>query len=126
VFVSWTGEVLDKKTLLLRSNAAPNKQAQRLLPLLGEESIASINSSCSAEQEYFLVDSAFLALRQDLTLAGRMLLVVPSAKGQQLDDHYFGAILERLQVFMQDVEHRLYHLGIPAKTRHNEVAPGPV
>ncbi|QEY31908.1 glutamine synthetase type III [Synechococcus sp. RSCCF101] len=124
VFVSWTGEALDKKTPLLRSNATLNKQAQRLLRLLGEETIAPINSSCGAEQEYFLVDSAFLPLRQDLMLTGRTLLGAPSAKGQQFDDHYFGAIPERVQVFMQDVEHRLYRLGIPAKTRHNEVAPG--
>ncbi|MFO8237368.1 MAG: glutamine synthetase III [Prochlorococcaceae cyanobacterium] len=124
VFVSWTGEALDKKTPLLRSNAAMNKQAQRLLRLLGETEIAPVNSSCGAEQEYFLVDSAFTALRPDLQLAGRTLFGAPPAKGQQFDDHYFGAIPERVQVFMQDVERQLYCLGIPAKTRHNEVAPG--
>jgi glutamine synthetase len=124
VFVSWTGEALDKKTPLLRSNAAMNRQAQRLLRLLGETEIAPVNSSCGAEQEYFLVDSAFTALRPDLQLAGRTLLGAPPAKGQQFDDHYFGAIPERVQVFMQDVERQLYKLGIPAKTRHNEVAPG--
>jgi glutamine synthetase len=124
VFVSWTGEALDKKTPLLRSNAAMNKQAQRLLRLLGETEIAPVNSSCGAEQEYFLVDSAFTALRPDLQLAGRTLFGAPPAKGQQFDDHYFGAIPERVQVFMQDVEQQLYRLGIPAKTRHNEVAPG--
>jgi glutamine synthetase len=124
VFVSWTGEALDKKTPLLRSNAAMNKQAQRLLRLLGEVDIAPVNSSCGAEQEYFLVDAAFTALRPDLQLAGRTLFGAPPAKGQQFDDHYFGAIPERVQVFMQDVEEKLYRLGIPAKTRHNEVAPG--
>ena len=124
VFVSWTGEALDKKTPLLRSNAAMNAQAQRLLRLLGESEIAPVNSSCGAEQEYFLVDAAFSALRPDLQLAGRTLFGAAPAKGQQFDDHYFGAIPERVQVFMQDVEHRLYRLGIPAKTRHNEVAPG--
>ena len=124
VFVSWTGEALDKKTPLLRSNAAMNKQAQRLLRLLGETEIAPVNSSCGAEQEYFLVDAAFTALRPDLQLAGRTLFGAPPAKGQQFDDHYFGAIPERVQVFMQDVEKQLYKLGIPAKTRHNEVAPG--
>ena len=124
VFVSWTGEALDKKTPLLRSNAAMNKQAQRLLRLLGETEIAPVNSSCGAEQEYFLVDSAFTVLRPDLQLAGRTLFGAPPAKGQQFDDHYFGAIPERVQVFMQDVEQQLYKLGIPAKTRHNEVAPG--
>ncbi|MEB3271157.1 MAG: glutamine synthetase III [Synechococcus sp.] len=124
VFVSWTGEALDKKTPLLRSNAAMNKQAQRLLRLLGATEIAPVNSSCGAEQEYFLVDSVFTALRPDLQLAGRTLFGAPPAKGQQFDDHYFGAIPERVQLFMQDVELQLYRLGIPAKTRHNEVAPG--
>jgi glutamine synthetase len=124
VFVSWTGEALDKKTPLLRSNAAMNKQAQRLLRLLGETEIAPVNSSCGAEQEYFLVDATYTALRPDLLLAGRTLFGAPPAKGQQFDDHYFGAIPERVQVFMQDVEAQLYRLGIPAKTRHNEVAPG--
>jgi glutamine synthetase len=124
VFVSWTGEALDKKTPLLRSNAAMNKQAQRLLKLLGETDIAPVNSSCGAEQEYFLIDSTYTTLRPDLLLAGRTLFGAPPAKGQQFDDHYFGAIPERVQVFMQDVEAQLYRLGIPAKTRHNEVAPG--
>jgi len=124
VFVSWTGEALDHKTPLLRSIAAVNKQAQRLLRLLGETDVAPVNSSCGAEQEYFLIDSAYVPLRSDLLLAGRTLFGRPSAKGQQFDDHYFGAIPERVQVFMQDVERQLYKLGIPAKTRHNEVAPG--
>ena len=124
VFVSWTGEALDKKSPLLRSNAAMNKQAQRLLRLLGETEIAPVNSSCGAEQEYFLIDASYTALRPDLLLAGRTLFGAPPAKGQQFDDHYFGAIPERVQVFMQDVEAQLYRLGIPAKTRHNEVAPG--
>ena len=124
VFVSWTGEALDKKTPLLRSNAAVNNQAQRLLRLLGEKEVAPINASCGAEQEYFLIDHAFMALRPDLQLAGRTLFGAPPAKGQQFDDHYFGAIPERVQVFMQDVEEQLYRLGVPAKTRHNEVAPG--
>ena len=124
VFVSWTGEALDKKTPLLRSNAAMDRQARRLLALLGEKEVAPVNSSCGAEQEYFLVDNAFVALRPDLQLAGRTIFGKPSAKGQQFDDHYFGAIPERVQVFMQDVERQLYKLGVPAKTRHNEVAPG--
>ena len=124
VFVSWTGEALDKKTPLLRSNAAVNRQAKRVLQLLGETEIAPINSSCGAEQEYFLVDNALMALRPDLQLSGRSLFGAPPAKGQQFDDLYFGAIPERVQVFMQDVEDQLYRLGVPAKTRHNEVAPG--
>ncbi|MEY3964273.1 MAG: hypothetical protein RLZZ106_1528 [Cyanobacteriota bacterium] len=124
VFVSWTGEALDKKTPLLRSIAAMDRQARRLLGLLGSEDVGTVNSTCGAEQEYFLVDSAFTALRPDLQLAGRTLFGKPSPKGQQFDDHYFGAIPERVQVFMQDVERQLYALGVPAKTRHNEVAPG--
>jgi len=124
VFVSWSGEALDKKTPLLRSISAMNNAASRVLKLLGHKDIAPVNSSCGAEQEYFLVDSHFANNRPDLLLAGRTLFGKPPAKGQQFDDHYFGAIPERVQVFMQDVEKRMYRLGIPAKTRHNEVAPG--
>ncbi len=124
VFVSWTGEALDKKTPLLRANAAMNKAAKRVLTLLGHTDIAPVNSSCGAEQEYFLVDANFVNNRPDLLLAGRTLMGASAAKGQQFDDHYFGAIPERIQVYMQDVEEQLYRLAIPAKTRHNEVAPG--
>lgn len=124
VFVSWTGEALDKKVPLLRSIAAMDKAANKVLTLLGHTDIAHVNSSCGAEQEYFLVDSNFATQRPDLLLAGRTLFGKPPAKGQEFDDHYFGAIPERVQVFMQDVEEILYKLGIPAKTRHNEVAPG--
>jgi len=124
VFMSWTGEALDKKIPLLRSNAAMNKAAQKVLSLMGETEIAPLNSSCGAEQEYFLVDSNFANSRPDLLLAGRSLFGSPAAKGQQFDDHYFGAIPARVQVFMQDYEDKLYRLGIPAKTHHNEVAPG--
>ncbi|MDB4973919.1 MAG: glutamine synthetase catalytic region, partial [Myxococcaceae bacterium] len=124
VFVSWTGEALDKKTPLLRSIAAMNSAAKRVLTILGHKDIAQVNSSCGAEQEYFLVDAAFAAARPDLLLAGRTLFGKPPAKAQQFDDHYFGAIPERIQIFMQEVEERMYRLGIPAKTRHNEVAPG--
>jgi glutamine synthetase len=124
VFVSWTGEALDKKTPLLRSIASVSKAAKRVLTVLGSKEVATVNSSCGPEQEYFLVDAAFAAARPDLLLAGRTLFGRPPAKAQQFDDHYFGAIPERIQIFMQDVEERLYRLGIPAKTRHNEVAPG--
>lgn len=124
VFMSWTGEALDKKIPLLRSNAAMNKAAKKVLSLMGETDIASLNSSCGAEQEYFLVDANFAHARPDLLLAGRTLFGAPPAKGQEFDDHYFGAIPERVQVFMQDFEDQLYKLGIPAKTHHNEVAPG--
>ncbi len=124
VFMSWTGEALDKKIPLLRSNAAMNTAAQKVLSLMGETEIAQLNSSCGAEQEYFLVDEKFANARPDLLLAGRTLFGAATPKGQQFDDHYFGAIPERVQVFMQDFEDQLYKLGIPAKTHHNEVAPG--
>lgn len=124
VFMSWTGEALDKKIPLLRSNDAMNKAAQKVLGLMGEKEIAPLNSSCGAEQEYFLVDANFANSRPDLLLAGRTLFGAPPAKGQEFDDHYFGAIPPRVQVFMQDFEDQLYRLGIPAKTHHNEVAPG--
>ncbi|MEM9542764.1 MAG: glutamine synthetase III [Cyanobacteria bacterium P01_E01_bin.42] len=124
VFVSWTGEALDKKVPLLRSIAAMDKAASKVLKLLGHEDIAHVSSSCGAEQEYFLIDANFAAQRPDLLLAGRTLFGKAPAKGQEFDDHYFGAIPERVQVFMQDVEETMYKLGIPAKTRHNEVAPG--
>ncbi|MCU7799768.1 MAG: glutamine synthetase III [gamma proteobacterium symbiont of Lucinoma myriamae] len=124
VFMSWTGETLDKKIPLLRSNDAMNKAGNRVLSLMGEEEIAPLNSSCGAEQEYFLVDSNFANSRPDLLLTGRTLFGAEPAKGQQFDDHYFGAIPARVQVYMQDVEDQLYRLGIPAKTHHNEVAPG--
>lgn len=124
VFVSWTGEALDKKVPLLRSIAAMDKAARKVLTLLGNKEVAPVNSSCGAEQEYFLVDANFASQRPDLLLAGRTLFGKASAKGQEFDDHYFGAIPERIQIFMQEVELTLYKLGIPAKTRHNEVAPG--
>ena len=124
IFISWTGEALDKKVPLLRSNSAMNNAAQKVLKLMGEKEVTTLNSSCGAEQEYFLVDSNFTNLRPDLMLAGRTLFGAPSPKGQQFDDHYFGAIPKRVQNFMQDAEDQLYRLGIPAKTHHNEVAPG--
>ncbi|MDH5612472.1 MAG: glutamine synthetase III [Gammaproteobacteria bacterium] len=124
VFMSWTGEALDKKIPLLRSNDAMNKAARKVLSIMGETDIAPLNSSCGAEQEYFLVDANFANSRPDLLLAGRTLFGAAPAKGQQFDDHYFGAIPARVQVYMQDLEDQLYRLGIPAKTHHNEVAPG--
>ncbi|MFT6408376.1 MAG: glutamine synthetase [Arenicella sp.] len=124
VFVSWTGEALDKKVPLMRSNAAMNEAGTKVLKLMGEKVVAPLNSSCGAEQEYFLVDANFANLRPDLLLAGRTLFGAAPAKGQEFDDHYFGAIPERVQVYMEDAEESLYRLGIPAKTRHNEVAPG--
>ena len=122
VFVSWTGEALDKKTPLLRSNMAINRSANRILKLFGN-SDASISTSAGPEQEYFLIDSAFATARPDLLLAGRTLFGRPGAKGQEFGDHYLGAIPERVQLFMNDVAEKFYRLGIPAKTHHNEAAP---
>ena len=124
VFLSWTGESLGTKTPLLRSNVAVDKAARKVLALMGEEDIATVSSSCGAEQEYFLIDENFVNARPDLLLAGRTLFGASPAKGQEFDDHYFGAIPTRVQNFMQDFEDKLYRLGIPAKTHHNEVAPG--
>ncbi|MGH0036313.1 MAG: glutamine synthetase III [Myxococcota bacterium] len=123
-FVSWTGEALDKKTPLLRSMQALNKQARRILELFGHEDIATVVSYAGAEQEYFLVDRHFFFARPDLVAAGRTLFGAPPPKGQEFDDHYFGSIPERVLAFMLECERELFKLGIPVKTRHNEVAPG--
>ncbi|MEO9530587.1 glutamine synthetase III [Roseibium sp.] len=122
-FVSWTGEALDKKTPVLRSMQALNKHAQRVLGFFGTDG-PFVSSSAGAEQEYFLVDNNFFYARPDLLAAGRTLFGAPPPKGQEFDDHYFGAIPERVQAFMFEVERECFKLGIPAKTRHNEVAPG--
>ncbi len=125
VFVSWTGEALDKKTPLLRSVEALSEQAMRLLRLLDPNTTASrILTTVGAEQEYFLVDLAHFRERADLVTTGRTLCGVRPPKGQQLEDHYFGSITNRVMAFMEAVEHELYRLGVPVKTRHNEVAPG--
>ena len=122
-FISYTGEALDKKTPLLRSIKAVNKSAMEILKLLGNTTSKKVNSTCGPEQEYFLIDKDFYFKRQDLVLTGRTLVGAPPAKGQELEDQYFGSIKERVQSYMHDVEEELYKLGIPAKTRHNEVAP---
>jgi len=124
VFISWTGEALDKKTPLLRSQQAMSKQAERVLRLFGHTEIDSVVAFAGAEQEYFLIDKSFFFARPDLIAAGRTLFGAPAPKGQEFDDHYFGAIPERVLGFMLDAERELFKLGIPAKTRHNEVAPG--
>ncbi|MBU1169402.1 MAG: glutamine synthetase III [Proteobacteria bacterium] len=123
-FLSWTGEALDKKTPILRSMQALNTQAQRILKLFGDHSNKMIAATCGAEQEYFLVDKLLISLRPDIQATGRALFGAASPKGQEFDDHYFGAIPDRVIAFMFDVERELYKLGIPVKTRHNEVAPG--
>lgn len=123
-FVSWTGEALDKKTPVLRSMQALDQQARRILDLFGHKEIARVSSTAGPEQEYFLVDRNFFFARPDLINAGRTLFGATPPKGQEFDDHYFGAIPSRVLAFMHEAEHDLFKLGIPIKTRHNEVAPG--
>ena len=122
-FVSWTGEALDKKTPVLRSMQAIDKQARRLLRLFNHRDVARVVPSCGPEQEYFLIDKNFYYLRPDLVNAGRTLFGAAPPKGQEFEDHYFGAIPDRVLAYMFEVEIELFKLGIPAKTRHNEVAP---
>jgi glutamine synthetase len=123
VFVSWTGEALDTKTPLLRANQVLNTQATRVLKLLGHANPAMVVAYAGAEQEYFLIDRSYYSERPDLMNAGRTLFGAKPPKGQEFEDHYFGAIPERVLAFMIAVETELFKLGIPAKTRHNEVAP---
>ncbi len=123
-FVSWTGDALDKKTPLLRSQQALNAQAQRVLAFFGKTSGERVQSFAGPEQEYFLVDRNFVLNRPDIQLAGRTLFGAASPKGQEMEDHYFGAIPPRVLSYMMEVESELYKLGVPVKTRHNEVAPG--
>jgi glutamine synthetase len=122
-FLSWTGHSLDTKTPLLRSIEALSKQAVRILKLFGSTS-PRVHTTCGPEQEYFLIDRHFFFARPDLINAGRTLFGAKPPKGQELEDQYFGAIPERVLAFMQDVETELYKVGVPVKTRHNEVAPG--
>jgi glutamine synthetase len=124
VFVSMTGEALDHKTPLLRSQQAMAKQAERVLQLFGHDDPDAVVSFAGAEQEYFLIDRSFFLSRPDLLNTGRTLFGAKPPKGQEFDDHYFGAIPERVLAFMLDAEREMFKLGIPAKTRHNEVAPG--
>ncbi|WP_390621035.1 glutamine synthetase III family protein [Gimesia alba] len=123
-FVSWTGEALDKKTPVLRSMQALNAQAQRILKLFGHNDGSLVSSTAGPEQEYFLIDKNFYYARPDLLNAGRTLFGAKPPKGQEFDDHYFGAIPDRVLSFMFEAERELFKLGIPVKTRHNEVAPG--
>jgi glutamine synthetase len=124
VFVSMTGDALDHKTPLLRSQQAMAAQAERVLRLFGHDNPDAVVSFAGPEQEYFLIDRSFFLSRPDLLNAGRTLFGAKAPKGQEFDDHYFGAIPQRVLGFMLDAERELFKLGIPAKTRHNEVAPG--
>ncbi|HXW04144.1 MAG TPA: glutamine synthetase III [Vicinamibacterales bacterium] len=121
-FVSWTGEALDKKTPLLRSQEALSRQAVRILRLFGSKG-QRVVTTCGPEQEYFLIDRQFYFNRPDLINAGRTLYGARPPKGQELEDHYFGSIPDRVLAFMHEVERELYKVGVPVKTRHNEVAP---
>ncbi|MFQ3548948.1 MAG: glutamine synthetase III, partial [Armatimonadota bacterium] len=122
-FASYTSVALDKKTPLLRSMDALNKQALRVLRLLGNTTSTRVDATLGSEQEYFLVDSRFAERRLDLMLAGRTVFGAPAPKGQELEDHYFGTIHERVATFMNDVNRELWKIGVSAKTQHNEVSP---
>src|SRR5437660_334295 len=121
-FLSWTGEALDKKTPLLRSMEALSSQAIRILKVFGKQA-SHVLTTVGAEQEYFLIDKNFYYARPDLVTCGRTLFGTPPPKGQELEDQYFGSIPERVLAFMADSEAQLFKLGVPVKTRHNEVAP---
>ena len=122
-FCSYTGEALDKKTPLLRSMEALSKQAVRVLTALGESDVQSVISTLGPEQEYFLIDRGFFEKRMDLVLTGRTLFGAPSPRGQEMDDHYFGTLHERIAAYMNNVNTELWKLGVSAKTQHNEVSP---
>ena len=122
-FISYTGDALDKKTPLLRSSKAVSRSAVNVLNLLGNKGVKKVYATLGPEQEYFLIDADYYFKRQDLVLGGRTVVGAPPAKGQELEDQYFGSIKERISSYMHDMEEQLYKLGVPAKTRHNEVAP---
>ncbi|MCI6639976.1 MAG: glutamine synthetase III [Pygmaiobacter massiliensis] len=123
-FCAYTGESLDQKTPVLRSMQAVNKQAVRVLHALGETDVKAVHSTVGAEQEYFLVDKKLFEQRLDLKVCGHTLLGAKPPKGQELEDHYYGSIGERVRAFMRELDEELWALGVPAKTEHNEVAPG--
>ena len=122
-FCSYGGEALDKKTPLLRSMEALNKEAVRILHLLGNASVKHVSTTVGPEQEYFLVDKELYKERKDLVFCGRTLIGAPAPKGQEMEDHYFGALKPRVSAYMHELDEELWKLGIPAKTKHNEVAP---
>lgn len=123
-FVSYHGEALDTKTPLLRSDLKINEVMTKFCNMIGMKDVNKVYTTCGAEQEYFLIDKAFYFGRQDLVMTGRALFGSLTSRNQQLEDHYFGLIEDRVLAYMQEVEIELYKMGIPAKTRHNEVAPG--
>src|SRR5690348_10989128 len=123
VFIGYNGEALDELTPLLRSSDALSDRAIALLEVLGDKGVHRVYTTLGPEQEYFLIDRGHFALRPDLVMAGRTLIGAPPPRGQQLEDHYFGGIPERIQACIAEVEYELYKLGVPIVTRHNEVAP---
>eukprot|EP00744_Colponema_vietnamica_P005417 GILI01007942.1.p2 GENE.GILI01007942.1~~GILI01007942.1.p2 ORF type:complete len:732 (-),score=299.18 GILI01007942.1:91-2286(-) len=122
-FCSWTGEALDEKTPLLRSQAALSKEATRLLNLIGDKDVSMVTPTLGCEQEFFIIDRAFFLSRPDLVASGRTVLGAKPAKGQEMEDHYFGTMKKRVLAAIQEFEWEAWRLGIPIKTRHNEVAP---
>ncbi|MDO4615851.1 MAG: glutamine synthetase III [Lachnospiraceae bacterium] len=122
-FCSYSGEALDKKTPLLRSMDALSKEAVKLLNIIGNKAVESVITTVGPEQEYFLIDREDFKKRRDLIFTGRTLLGAPAPKGQEMDDHYFGMLKSRVADYMKDLDEELWKLGIPAKTKHNEVAP---
>lgn len=123
IFISYNGEALDEKTVLLRSMESVNESATKLLHLVGHTEVNKVISTLGTEQEFFFVDRALYSLRPDLRMTGRALVGSLPPKHQQLDDHYFGKIPSRALAAMSEAELELYKLGVPIKTRHNEVAP---
>ncbi len=122
-FCSYSGEALDKKTPLLRSMETLNTEAVKMLKLLGNETVTSVSTTIGPEQEYFLVDKDLYKKRKDLVFCGRTLFGAPAPKGQEMEDHYFGSLKPKVAAYMHDLDIELWKLGIPAKTKHNEVAP---
>ena len=122
-FCSYSGEALDKKTPLLRSMETLDKEATNLLHIMGNKEVRHVNTTVGPEQEYFLVDKELYKQRKDLVFCGRTLIGAPAPKGQEMEDHYFGALKPRVAAYMHDLDLELWKLGIPAKTKHNEVAP---
>ena len=122
-FCSYSGEALDKKTPLLRSMQTLDKEATNLLHIIGNKEVKHVNTTVGPEQEYFLVDKELYKQRKDLVFCGRTLIGAPAPKGQEMEDHYFGALKPRVAAYMHDLDVELWKLGIPAKTKHNEVAP---
>ena len=122
-FCSYSGEALDKKTPLLRSMETLDKEATNLLHIIGNKEVRHVNTTVGPEQEYFLVDKELYKQRKDLVFCGRTLIGAPAPKGQEMEDHYFGALKPRVAAYMHDLDVELWKLGIPAKTKHNEVAP---